>query len=150
MKHYYTHDQRHGILFTMLLLFLFSHASFSQNSEAITPGVFRIKVSEELASQLEQLQLTRDNNNVVLTGISSIDAINRQYTVSGIKRVFRHAGKFEAKHRKYGLHRWYEIEMDKAASVLQALTAYDQLSSVEKAEPVYKKAIIGYSESPSS
>lgn len=143
MKQYYPQPLRHGILFVMLLFFLFSHTTFSQSSESIIPGVFRIKVSEELASQLEQLRDTRDINNVILTGIASIDAINRQYKVSGIKRVFRPAGKFEAKHRKYGLHRWYEIEMDKAASVLQALSAYDEISSVEKAEPVYKKAVIG-------
>lgn len=142
MKHNYLALQRYSLLFAILLISL-SHA-FAQNNAKFEEGRFRIKVSDELATQLENLQPRRDANNVLLTGIASIDNIGRQYKVSGIKRVFRPAGKFEARHRKYGLHRWYEIEMDKASPVLQALSAYGSINAVELAEPVYKKTIIGY------
>lgn len=147
MKHIYSTLQRRNSIFVIFLICILCNTVFAQQTideKKVEQGVLRIKVSEELASSLEHTLLTRNSDNIVLTGIGSIDRINRQYKVSGLKRVFRPAGKFEEKHRKHGLHLWYEIQMDKAAPVLQALSSYGSLEAVEKVEPVYKKTIIDH------
>ncbi|HTJ49679.1 MAG TPA: S8 family serine peptidase, partial [Cyclobacteriaceae bacterium] len=126
-----------------LVLLSFSFNSFAQRTDSFEQGKLRIKVSEQLAQQLENASLKATANKIVLTGIQSIDNISQQFKVNGISRVFRPAGQFEARHRRYGLHLWYEIQMDKASSVLDALGAFKQVSLIEKTEPVFKKAIIG-------
>jgi hypothetical protein len=108
----------------LLLVLVIAHTGFTQTRSSVEEGILRIKVSEELAAQLEGARITRNADNVPLTGITSLDNVNRRFKASGIKRVFRKVGKFEAKHRRYGLHLWYEIQLDKAAPVLEALAAY--------------------------
>src|SRR5690242_15787072 len=79
------------------------------------PGRLRIKVSPEFAAQLQQSRSRTarvGKDNVMLFGIRSLDALHKQFKVNNLKRVFRDAGIFEAKHRKYGLDRWYDITMD--------------------------------------
>lgn len=144
MKQFYWFLQRSVCMqLVAMWLAVLANQVHAQQRAALEQGVFRIKVSEELAQQLEHARVSRNANNVVLTGITSIDAASIKHKVSGIKRVFRDAGKFEAKHRKYGLHRWYEIEMDKAGSVLSAIASFQSIEHIEKAEPVYKKSIVG-------
>jgi subtilisin family serine protease len=125
------------------IFLLIQLTSAAQQKGPVEQGVVRIKVREDFAAQLEQVRLSKTADDVVVTGIASFDAFNRQYQVKDLKRVFRPAGRFEARHRRYGLHRWYELRIDKAVSVVQAITAYQSLIQIEKAEPVYKKAIIG-------
>jgi subtilisin family serine protease len=125
------------------ILLLIQLNSVAQQMGPIEEGVVRIKVREDFAAQLEQARLSKAADDVVVTGIASFDAFNRQYQVKDLKRVFRPAGRFETRHRRHGLHRWYELRIDKAISVVQAITAYQSLIQIEKAEPVYKKAIIG-------
>lgn len=134
---------RYWLLIAFLFVVLFSNASWAQRAADVEKGLLRIKVSESLARQLEQARLVRTSSDVLLTGIESLDQVASQYKVRGLRRVFREAGVFEAKHRRHGLHLWYEVEMDKASSVFDAVSAYDVLQVVERAEPVYKKAIIG-------
>ncbi|HEY8936411.1 MAG TPA: S8 family serine peptidase, partial [Cyclobacteriaceae bacterium] len=127
----------------LLLSLCLSFNSFAQRTDSFEQGKLRVKVSEQLAAQLERASLKANANKIVLTGIQSIDNISQQFKINAISRVFRPAGKFEARHRRYGLHLWYEIQMDKASSVLDALGAFKQVSLIEKTEPVFKKAIIG-------
>jgi len=109
---------------------------------AAKPGAIRIQLSESMAASLETARVSRSADNILRTGIGSIDAANTKHKVSNLRRVFPPAGKFEAKHRKYGLHLWYEVVMDKNVSVQEALNTYRGISDVKKAEPVYEKAMI--------
>lgn len=144
MKQFYWFLQRSVCMqLVAMWLAVLANQVHAQQRATLEQGIFRIKVSEELAQRLEHTRVSRNANNVVLTGITSIDAANVKHKVSGIRRVFRDAGKFEAKHRKYGLHRWYEIEMDKTGSVLSAIASFQAIEHIEKAEPVYKKNIVG-------
>src|SRR5690606_12780658 len=145
MKKYYTFFQHPFVFFFLVFLSLnlLSAVTFAQQPAGVEEGMLRIKVSEELAAQIEAARMTRTSDNILMTGITSLDNVSVQFKVSALKRVFRHGGKFENKHRRYGLHRWYEIQMDKATPVLAALSAYGKIDQVEIAEPVYKKAIVG-------
>ncbi len=145
MKYIYVSLQRSAILCIVVLwlVALASNSVSAQQKTGYENGVVRIKVNESLALQLENARITKSSNNILVTGIQSIDRLSLQYKATGIKRVFRPAGKFEAKHRKYGLHRWFEIQLDKAAPILSVLSAYQAIEQIEIAQPLYTKAIIG-------
>ncbi len=145
MKYLYVSLQRSAILclIVLWLLALASNSVYAQQKTGFESGVIRIKVKESLALQLQNARMTKSSNNILVTGIQSIDRLSLQYKATGIKRVFRAAGKFEEKHRRYGLHRWFEIELDKAAPILTVLAAYQSIEQVEIVQPLYKKAIIG-------
>lgn len=130
-----------------LLSLVVAATGFAQAQEQVDAGILRIKVTEDLAQYLESTLMTTDANNIVHTGIQAIDANNLTYRVRSLKRVFRPAGEFEARHRRHGLHLWYELRMDDSAPVLEAVQAYGAIGQVEIAEPSYKKRIIG-SENP--
>jgi len=55
----------------------------------VEPGIIRVKVTEQLAAQLENAPLTQSLRGTVETGISSLDVFNQQYNVTTMKRVFR-------------------------------------------------------------
>ncbi|RAW00315.1 S8 family serine peptidase [Pseudochryseolinea flava] len=145
MENHYLFRQR--IRSAMVCLLLFSiflvHTSFAQSQSGFDKGVVRIKVSEAFAQQIESAKISRDANNNLITGIQSLDQVNTQFKAKAIRRVFRPAGKFEAKHRRHGLHLWYEIQIDQAASVLSALNGYKSHPQILVSEPSYKKHIIG-------
>lgn len=106
-------------------------------------GVVRIKVSAALASTLERKAPSTDVNGEVVTGVASLDQLNRQFRVKRLSRVFPDAGRNEAKHRRYGLHLWYEVKTDKSIPVSNVLQSYRSDKHIQKAEPVYKKAVVG-------
>jgi subtilisin family serine protease len=145
MKHMYAFHYRSVWLYTVVLgLVLLSNLSvLAQQGASVEPGVLRIKVTEDLALALERAQIRKSSANVVITGIQSLDRAALQFRATNIKRVFRPAGKFEAKHRRYGLHRWYEIQLDKTIPVNTAIAAYKGVEKVEYVEAVRKKQIVG-------
>lgn len=136
---------RGSILCALIVIFqlLFLYSAQAQKPEHVHSGLLRIKVSEGMARQLEKSSLKKNANNVVATGIETFDRVNRKFKVSSMKRVFPHAGKFEAKHRKYGLHRWYEVEIEKSTPIHQAIPGFKSITDLEVVEPVYKKQIVG-------
>ena len=64
-------------------------------------------------------------------------ADNRQFPIKSIRRVFREAGKYEARTRKAGLHLWYEVEFDSNIPVTRALSIMHDTSVISCAEPIY-------------
>lgn len=116
--------------------------STSLNAQQPVPGLMRIRVSESLATRLEQSNLSRSPTGDVITGIEPLDNISRRLGVRQLTRVFPHAGKFEARHRKHGLHLWYEIRLDKGIPITSAIQSYKAHGEILRAEAVYKKTIL--------
>jgi hypothetical protein len=108
-------------------------------SDTIEPGVIRLKVTKAFAAQLEKRSITQTSDSLVQTGVQALDDLTQLYKVKVLKRVFAPAGKFEAKHRKSGLHQWYEVRMDTTVAVQEAITAFGALPQIEKAEPIFKR-----------
>jgi subtilisin family serine protease len=124
-----------------LIFLLFS--SFTISAQELVAGVARIKVSQSLGRQLEGKSISRSASGEIITGVPSLDQLNKQHYVRGFKRLFPDAGKNEARHRKYGLHLWYELRTERGMAVSQLVQSYRADSQILAAEPVYKKSIIG-------
>lgn len=106
-------------------------------------GVIRVKVTEAFAAQLEGKTLRKAVTGEVITGTASVDQLNRQHKVRRMVRVFRPAGKNEERHRRHGLHLWYELEIDTGTSVSDAVKSFRADLNILKAEPVYEKNMYG-------
>lgn len=125
------------LFFFTLCVVLISTSSFSQ--QGVKKGSLRIKFSETQAAKLNKMQLSKSADGIVRTGFTAVDVLNEKHKATTLKRVFPDAGKFEKKHRKYGLHLWYEVVVDEKTNIHKASDDYKNLAEISTAEPIYEK-----------
>lgn len=140
MKIYY---QSRCLMLTFITLLFCSYRMSAQHSTEVVQGVVRVKVSKELGATLERSRMSLTKGNILQTGYAALDQVNRKLKVNNMQRVFRHAGRFEAKHRQYGLHLWYEIKLSKEVSLPDALRSLGEVKDIIIAEPVHEVSLIG-------
>lgn len=152
MKKLYSSVQRMAVVCLLISPQFFPVTSLvaQQRPDGITPGILNVKVTEETALQLERSDMRRSADDVLLTGIQSLDAVNQRYQVRGMKRVFKPGSAFEAKHRTHGLHLWYQVSIDSIISPAAVISAYRSLPGIINSEPVYKKRNNQFQEKVSS
>lgn len=131
-------------LFTVLFLSVFGFGQIS--SDVIQNNQIRIKFHPSEAKQLDRFEKSVQKTSadgIVVTGIESLDALNKTYQVKAITRVFPDAGKFEARHRKAGLHLWYKVvlEPSKGIDISRCVTDYKKEPSIDICEYSYKKVL---------
>ncbi|HAP62476.1 MAG TPA: hypothetical protein DCR93_24265, partial [Cytophagales bacterium] len=110
-----------------------------QSSADYDRQVVRVKFKEEQARVLDELMKGEDQltprGSLLHTGIAGFDAASVETGATGMKRVFRNGGKFEARHRQWGLHLWYEVTIGQGQDLQAALNTYHEVAEVEIAEP---------------
>ena len=134
MKHFF---------FIYFLVFAFWAASSAQPSrQSVETGKVIVKLKPEtvpaIETRLRLLNKTSSDTSVVNTGIASFDRINRRFRATNMRRVFPDAGEYEAKHRKYGLHLWYEITIHEGEDPVMVAARYGDDENVQISEPRYK------------
>lgn len=82
-------------------------------------GAAEIRVSEELAAQIERDGIPQD----------FLDA-----GVTSLERIFPEAGEWEQAHREAGLHRWYKLTLHEKTKASDG--SFSQVDGIEKAEPL--------------
>ena len=105
------------------------------------PGRMTVLVTEDLASELE----ARTNDEGFVEGART-KALSFPFDELGIvrmRRVFPDAGKFEARTRAEGLHRFYVVEFDPSLSLTKAASDFSAIPGVEKAEPDPRVKLVG-------
>lgn len=102
--------------------------------DEVVPGVVRIKLAEETA-ELNTGTFTR---GAVETGNPALDKLAAEWGATEVRRVFPEDKKYEARHRKYGLHLWYDIVFDEGVPVSRAAAGADELEGIVYAGPVCK------------
>lgn len=120
-----------------LFLFVWSNTLLAQQKKTLLNKI-HVKVNDSLA-----LSLNRAGHQTLQTGFTTFDHLNQQWGVKNIKRVFPDAGKFEAAHRNYGLHQWYEVAFEDSVDhdINQLIQIYQQNEAVIVAEAVYQMSI---------
>ena len=63
---------------------------------------------------------------------------------AGAKRIFRHAGKFEERHRAHGLHLWYEATIDENSTAPALASLRRRSSLVTSASVRPEKRLYGF------
>ncbi|GJM63938.1 S8 family serine peptidase [Persicobacter diffluens] len=102
----------------------------------------RVKFTEAAVQQMENAPMSFSTDGTVLTSMPQVNHLNQQFLVTDMKRVFPHAGKHEDRHRKHGLHLWYEMDAGTAVNLQAVSIAYQELGDIQLAEPVYKKVLL--------
>ena len=97
------------------------------------PGVVCMQVSEELAGRLSDAGSGTETRAMQSCLTRSADAIR----LNSVEPVFRIGGKFEARQRRSGLHRWYKVRFDNEVPVSSAIRTLSKEQGVESVEPVY-------------
>lgn len=118
------------------ICFLVVHTGFSQSNQLISKNHIRIKLKEDISADGRGL-FSKSSKGFVETGRAKLDKLYKNYQVSDMKRVFPYAGKFEEKHRKYGLHLWYDIKIDKSVSLKSGIAEFQLNDMIQHAEQAY-------------
>lgn len=126
--------------------------SQEETTYSVEKGVIRLKLNEKMADTLEiycRLKQITSNNvdfNQMLSALR----------VTDVKRTFPHAGRFEARSRKRGLHLWYDIRFDSTLTITRASGDWASLEGVDVVEALprlhthqHKPILIPSSVSPS-
>ena len=95
-------------------------------------GEIRLFFSEEMAEDIEHAVSTGS----LVTKSAGLNDAFAGLGVKKIERLFPHAGEFEPRTRKEGLHRWYIVEYDAAKPATKAEAGFTGIPGVEIAEPV--------------
>src|SRR5258706_3024670 len=116
-------------------------ATFSQKlNPSFQGGVIHVKFKQAYAASLHR------QNSVTEFGLPQLDALNKTHRIVSAKRLFPISGKFEAAHKAFGLHLWYEIKFNNDLPVEQVVKAYGQLDYFQKVEACIKYESIGVTE----
>ncbi|MDY0280735.1 MAG: S8 family serine peptidase [Salinivirgaceae bacterium] len=118
------------------------------SSDAYEKGKIQIKLRPDTKQTIADVVHTATINGYVETNIESVNRLNQQYKatqyiplMNGLYDKLPVMTKNREKHRAWGFHLWFEIEIDAKADVKEVVRAYAALDEVEMAEPVYKKVL---------
>ncbi len=115
------------------------------SSEHMEPGRFRIKVTRESGRHFD-IHTPQSLSGYVTTGMKTLDQLAEQYTVYDMQPVFSGPAllaRYSERHRKWGLHLWYDLSMDPKHDVADVVRLFQRLDEVDVAEPVFHKQLVG-------
>ncbi len=124
-----------GIISLCFILFASLTIQAQSSTRYYYDNVIRVKLEEPAVKNVS----LSTAGGVVMSGISTVDLLNQQFNAVSMKRVFAEGGKFKERREAFGLHRWYEIRFSTDQAVPNLVTAYENDSNVEIAEPILRK-----------
>lgn len=127
--------------FLLLMFFCISTSSLiaQEYRDGIKQGSVLVKFKPQLTGVLTSLNLS-NVSGTLNTGIATLDKVNMQLKATQMKRVFPFSAKNDAKHKKHGLHLWYEINFPTSISPMEAVAKYGVVSEITLAEPIREKS----------
>ncbi len=97
-------------------------------------GWVRIRLDDD-AGELRVGEFTR---GAAETGNPELDKVAAKLGATEVRRVFGTDPRFTARHRRYGLHLWYDIKIDESISVTRAGDELLHVPGVAHVQPIYK------------
>lgn len=102
-------------------------------------GEFNVYFSEEAADAIEN---SVGNGVIADTKSPELTTAINLASITSMERIFPYAGRFEARTRAEGLHRWYRVKCNDSIPDTKAQKIIQDLSSVEKCEKVLKGKLL--------
>ena len=97
-------------------------------------GEARVYLSEELAAQVEEATLSGS----LVTKSSDMNLALTELGITEMTRLFPHAGEYEERTRREGLHRWYVVKYSQGVPMTKAQTSLEEVEGINIFEPVRK------------
>ncbi len=98
--------------------------------EPAVPGQSVVKLSDEL---MELIGDDLNSGRLATRSMGLNDALS-ELGISSIRRLFPHAGEFEPRTRKAGLHKWFIVEYDTSTPATRAVSELQAIDGIELAE----------------
>ncbi|MBS4014067.1 MAG: S8 family serine peptidase [Bacteroidetes bacterium] len=121
--------------------------------EAFEKGRIAIKIQPYLAEKLAEKFIYPDKTGFVKTGVKNLDYLNEVLNVKAYNPLFINIYNTtektilnREKHKAWGFHLWFEIELDEKTDIKQVVKLFSELPEIAIAEPFYKKELLGISE----
>jgi len=116
--------------------------------DAYQQGKIKIKIDRAYEMQLPDVKYYAGSEDFVRTSISRLDNVNEQFQAKSYTPLFgmlyetnSKASNFRERHRAWGFHLWFTIELNENTSIADAVEAYQALPFVEIAEPFYNTVL---------
>lgn len=106
------------------------------------PGVMNVKFKNEIINLIEE-DLTKGN---LTTKSAGLNIALGSLGIQKMERLFPHAGEFEGRTRREGLHRWYKVTFSEDTPVTKASGALESFDGFEYVEPVRKIRTEGFND----
>ncbi len=103
------------------------------DADGIVPGWVRIKLTDD-AAPLRAGTFTRGGFE---SGNGPIDEVAARLGATEVRPVFPEDPRFEKRHRRYGLHLWYDIRIADDVAVTRAAADMANVPGVAHVEPIY-------------
>ncbi len=113
-------------------------------NNGVLKGALKVKLKPELVVSSGGLK-SSTVSGYSSVGIEKIDMLNFQYQAVQMERLFPYSPKFDARHRKHGLHLWYTIKVESEEDIQKIVKAYGNIQEIDLAEPFYEKSLVPYS-----
>jgi hypothetical protein len=141
MSHFYNQTLRIlSVAILSICCFFLQAQRTPVQAQSQVSGKIMIKLkpaaSTLIAKSLNRLS-TNISSSTFSTGMTHFDAVARQLQATRMVRVFPNAGRMEAKQHKYGLDRWYIVQVGQTVAVPSAVNSFRQIAEVEVVQPVY-------------
>lgn len=104
------------------------------SEDAAIPGVMKIRVSEELAERL----LANADENGRVSDPEAAGLIVPGIDISSVNTTFLIGGRFEARQRAAGLHRWFTVRYSEDVPLTRASGDFSRVEGIEITEPALK------------
>lgn len=101
---------------------------------AVIQGVMKVKVSDELADRL----LAQADATGLVSNPESAGLAVPGMEIKSVSSTFLIGGKFEARQRAAGLHKWFTVSYDEDVPMTRASGDLSQVEGIEFTEPVLK------------
>lgn len=95
-------------------------------------GEARVYLSEDLTAMLESAA----ESGSLITKSQDMNLALDELGITQMSRLFPHAGEYEERTRREGLHRWYIVKYSEDVAMTKAQVSLEQVEGVEYFEPV--------------
>ena len=114
------------------------------SDDAFYHSHFYIKFDHALTEHLDNNSVTKDDDGILSFNLAEIDELNKRYEIREVKLLFNSPAldnRFKDRHRAWGFHLWFELQIDNKQDIREIISAYEKLDIITVAEPEYKKRL---------
>ena len=104
----------------------------SEVTDNYVAGEVRVYLSEELTALVEEAA----ESGTIVTKSVGMNLALEELGITEMTRLFPHAGEYEERTRREGLHRWYVVKYSQDIPLTKAQTSLEQVEGVDMFEPV--------------
>ena len=101
-------------------------------ADGYVSGEVRVYLSEELTAMVEEAA----ESGTIVTKSSDMNNALSELGITEMTRLFPHAGEYEERTRREGLHRWYVVKYSQEVPLTKAQTSLEMVEGIEIFEPV--------------